>query len=49
LKRLGKLCHRQAVPLVGGDKTGNARFYLAMVMVPFAEAIWEQPGVASDS
>jgi hypothetical protein len=31
---------RQAVLLVGGDKTGNARFYLAMV--PFAEAIWEQ-------
>ena len=26
--------------LVGGDKTGDARFYLAMV--PFAEAIWEQ-------
>jgi hypothetical protein len=31
---------RQAVLLVGGDKTGSARFYLAMV--PFAEAIWEQ-------
>jgi hypothetical protein len=31
---------RQAVLLVAGDKTGNARFYLAMV--PFAEAIWEQ-------
>ena len=31
---------RQAVLLVGGDKTGDARFYLAMV--PFAEAIWEQ-------
>ena len=31
---------RQAVLLVGGDKTGNARFYMAMV--PFAEAIWEQ-------
>jgi hypothetical protein len=31
---------RQAVLLVGGDKTGDARFYL--VMVPFAEAIWEQ-------
>jgi hypothetical protein len=31
---------RQAVLLVGGDKTGNARFYLAMV--PFAEAIWER-------
>ena len=25
---------------IGGDKSGNARFYLAMV--PFAEAIWEQ-------
>jgi hypothetical protein len=31
---------RQAVLLDGGDKTGNSRFYVAMV--PFAEAIWEQ-------
>lgn len=31
---------RQAVLLVGGDKTGDNRFYERMV--PKAEAIWEQ-------
>lgn len=31
---------RQAVLLIGGDKTGDARFYERMV--PKAEAIWEQ-------
>lgn len=31
---------RQAVVLVGGDKTGDDRFY--QTMVPRAEAIWEQ-------
>jgi len=31
---------RQAVLLIGGDKTGDGRFYERMV--PKAEAIWEQ-------
>lgn len=31
---------RQAVLLVGGDKTGDDRFYERMI--PLAEAIWEQ-------
>jgi hypothetical protein len=31
---------RDAVMLVGGDKTGDDRFY--EVMVPLAERIWEQ-------
>ena len=31
---------RDAVMLVGGDKTGDDRFY--DVMVPFAERLWEQ-------
>lgn len=31
---------RQAVLLVGGDKTGNEQFYAEMV--PKAEAIWEE-------
>lgn len=30
---------RQAVLLIGGDKTGNKRFYDEMI--PVAEAIWE--------
>jgi hypothetical protein len=30
---------RQAVLLLGGDKTGNNRFYLTMI--PRVEAIWE--------
>jgi hypothetical protein len=30
---------RQAVLLLGGDKTGDNRFYTAMI--PIAEAIWE--------
>jgi hypothetical protein len=31
---------RQAVLLVGGDKTGDAKFYERMM--PLAEAIWEE-------
>jgi len=31
---------RQAVLLIGGDKTGDDRFY--ETMVPLAERIWEQ-------
>jgi len=31
---------RDAVLLIGGDKTGNGRFYERMV--PVAERIWEQ-------
>jgi len=31
---------RQAVLLIGGDKTGDKRFYERMV--PFAERIWRQ-------
>ena len=31
---------RQAVLLLGGDKTGSGRFY--EVMLPLAERIWEQ-------
>ena len=31
---------RQAVLLLGGDKTGDNRFYVRMI--PRAEAIWEQ-------
>jgi hypothetical protein len=30
---------RQAVLLIGGDKTGNDRFY--QEMIPRAESIWE--------
>jgi len=30
---------RQAVLLLGGDKTGNKRFYVTLI--PRAEAIWE--------
>jgi hypothetical protein len=32
--------HRQAVLLIGGDKTGDDRFYERMV--PLAEQIWSQ-------
>jgi hypothetical protein len=31
---------RQAVLLIGGDKTGDDRFY--EYMTPLAEAIWEE-------
>jgi hypothetical protein len=31
---------RQAILLIGGDKTGDGRFY--KVMIPRATAIWEQ-------
>lgn len=31
---------RQAVLLVGGDKTGNARFY--DTMIPLAERLWKE-------
>jgi hypothetical protein len=31
---------RQAVLLIGGDKTGNTRFY--DTMIPFAERLWKE-------
>ncbi|MGE5787177.1 MAG: type II toxin-antitoxin system RelE/ParE family toxin [Myxococcales bacterium] len=31
---------RQAVLLIGGDKTGNARFY--DTMIPLAERLWKE-------